>query len=186
MILCSREESGASALRRKVSWSLAYKMATFGSEGVFEKRGNWLSHSVLGLLNPLKLEEQKSYWIIWSIELMCCEDSLVFITCCKFIKGAQPSAVFKRESCMSSVPCHHEGRRRKEETVILFIRQQRNFIISWRGLVVISRAEVPPVFSSHNVAHILSHLSWWLVGENPPNFPGQEEGPCNRALSVVI
>lgn len=46
MIWCSREESGASALRRKVSWGLAYKKATFGSEGVFEKRGNLLSCSV--------------------------------------------------------------------------------------------------------------------------------------------
>lgn len=88
---------------------------------------------------------------------MRCEDSLVFITCCKFIKGAQPSAIFKRERCVSSVPCPCEGCRRKEETVI---HQQRNFIISWGDFVVISRAEVPPVFSSRNVTHILSHLSW--------------------------
>lgn len=141
---------------------------------------------LLGLLNPLKLEEQKSYWIIWSIELMCCEDLLVFITCCKFIKGAQPSAIFKREGRAPSVPRHRKGCRRKEETVILFIHQQRSFIISWRGLVVVSRAEVPPVFSSRNITRILSHLSWRLAGENPPNFPGQEEGLRSRALSVVI
>lgn len=139
----------------------------------------------LGLLNPLKLEEQKSYWIIWSIELMCCEDLHVFITHCKFIKGAQIQCNIQEGTlCVFGFSSPQEVQ--EEETVILFIHQQRNFIISWRGLVVLYRAEVPPALSSHNINHILSHLSWWLVSENPPNFLGQEECPCTFCSDLIV
>lgn len=53
MILCSKEELGASALRRKVSWGLTCKTAVFGSEGVLERCGNLLSCSVFaGFVKP--------------------------------------------------------------------------------------------------------------------------------------
>lgn len=47
MLLCSREESGALALCRKVRWGLTYKMDVFGLEAVFEKCGHLLPCSVL-------------------------------------------------------------------------------------------------------------------------------------------
>lgn len=118
-----------------------------------------------GFVKPLHLE--KSHGIICSIELMGCEDSLVLLTHCKFTKGAQPSAVFKREYCRSSVPQHHGGNRRKEETAILVKCQQRNFIISWRNLVMVSGLRF--LLFSHTITHIWSHMSWQLLGENPPN-----------------
>jgi len=116
---------------------------------------------------------------------MCCEDSLVFVTCCKFIKGTQPSAGFGRERCTTSVPPLRKGCRGKEETVILLVHQQKKSVTFWRGLVANSRAEMPPGFSIRNITQTWSHLSWRLVGENPPNFAGPEEGACSRARSAV-
>lgn len=47
MLLCSREESGAPALYRKVRWGLTCKVDGLGLEAVFEKRGDLLPCSVL-------------------------------------------------------------------------------------------------------------------------------------------
>lgn len=67
MILCSREESGASALHRNVIWGLSYKMDAFGSEAVFEKCGNWLSCRVFsGFVKPSEVrgaEELLNYLV---------------------------------------------------------------------------------------------------------------------------
>lgn len=98
---------------------------------------------------------------------MCCEDSLVLLTRCKFTKGAQPSAVLRGEYCIALVPQHHGGNTRKEETAILVKYQQRNFVISWRNLVMVSGVRF--LLFSHTITHILSHMSWQLVDENPPN-----------------
>lgn len=60
------------------------------------------------------------------------------------------------------------GNRRKEETAILVKYQQRKFIISWRNPVMVSGLRF--LLFSHAIIHILSHMSWQLVGENPPSF----------------
>lgn len=52
--------------------------------------------------------------------------------------------------------------------------------------MVLYGAEVPPALSSHNINHILSHFSWLLVSENPPNFLGQEECPCTFCSDLIV
>lgn len=153
----------------------------------FEKCGNLLSCSAFSVfVKPCKVreaEELLNYLVHWA-------DVLWSLTCIynmlEVHQRCTASAVFKREYCTSSVPRHHEVCRWKQETVILFVHHQRNFVVSWRGPVVTSRAEVRPVVSSYNITHVLSHLSWWLFSENPPHFRGQVEDQCSRALCVVI
>lgn len=101
---------------------------------------------------------------------MCCEDSLVLLTLCKFTKGAQPSAVFKGGILHifgSTRGILHVFGSTMGESAILVKCQQRNFIISWRNLVMVSGLRL--LLFSHTITHILSHMSWQLLDENPPN-----------------
>lgn len=131
---------------------------------LFEKHGNWLSHGVfLGFFKCSEVrgaEELLNYLGHWADVLWrrdCIYNVLQVHQRCTTQRNMQEGTL-RVFLCTSPRGTQNRGR-----------NCGRDFLMSWRDLVVMSRAGVPPVFPQHHL-----NIEPWLVGENPPNFPGRK------------